>query len=226
MFLGHFGLAYAAKRVVPRVSLGSLFFAAQWADLLWPLLLLLGIEHAEVKPGATAVTPLAFTDYPYSHSLLGLCAMGALLGLLHFAFKRSRREAWVLALLVPSHWLLDWFVHAPDLPLYPHASTLHGLGIWRFPFATAAIEFALLGGGAAIYLSATRGYGRRGRWGAWALMVFLALVYLDGLLDPSSPDSIADVAYAAAAMWLLIPWAAWADRRRVARVNDAYRTGF
>ena len=43
MFIGHFGIGFGAKSVSPRVSLGSLFLAAQFLDLLWPTLLLLGV---------------------------------------------------------------------------------------------------------------------------------------------------------------------------------------
>ena len=42
MFLGHFGLAFAAKKVAPRPSLRTLILAAQLADGIWPLLFLLG----------------------------------------------------------------------------------------------------------------------------------------------------------------------------------------
>ena len=76
MFIGHFGLAFGAKKATPAVSLGALFAACQFADLLWPTLLLLGYEHVDVRPGITVVTPLDFVSYPYSHSLLALCGWG------------------------------------------------------------------------------------------------------------------------------------------------------
>lgn len=70
MFIGHFAVGFGAKRVAPSVSLGTLFLACQLLDLVWPLLVLLGIEVVEIAPGITAVTPLDFTFYPYSHSLV------------------------------------------------------------------------------------------------------------------------------------------------------------
>ena len=73
MFIGHFGLAFGAKKAAPAVSLGALFLACQFADLLWPTLVLLGFERVEIEPGATAFTPLDFVSYPYSHSLVALC---------------------------------------------------------------------------------------------------------------------------------------------------------
>ena len=76
MFIGHYGVGFGAKRAAPGVSLGMLFFACQLADLLWPTLVLLGVEHVRIDPGNTAVTPLAFEWYPYSHSLEGLVLWG------------------------------------------------------------------------------------------------------------------------------------------------------
>ena len=80
MFIGHFALGYAAKRWVPGQSLAVLFAAAIFADLLWPVLVALGIEHVRIAPGITASTPLEFISYPYSHSLLTLTLLGALFG--------------------------------------------------------------------------------------------------------------------------------------------------
>ncbi len=70
MFIGHFAVALGAKKAAPKVSLGTLIMAAQFVDLLWPIFLLLGIEHVRINPGDTAYTPFDFYDYPVSHSLL------------------------------------------------------------------------------------------------------------------------------------------------------------
>ena len=50
MFIGHFGVAFAAKKVAPETSLGTLILAAQFLDFLWPFFLLLGIEHVRIAP--------------------------------------------------------------------------------------------------------------------------------------------------------------------------------
>ena len=81
MFIGHLGLAFGAKRVAPGVALGTLFLACQFADLLWPVLVLAGMEVVEIHPGDTAVTPLRFVHYPYSHSLVALLWWATLLAL-------------------------------------------------------------------------------------------------------------------------------------------------
>ena len=54
MFLGHFGLALAAKRVAPRPSLGTTVMAAQWADGIWPIFVLLGVGPQGLGGDATA----------------------------------------------------------------------------------------------------------------------------------------------------------------------------
>ena len=69
MFVGHLAVALGAKRAAPRVPLAVLVAAAFALDLLWPLMLLAGIESVRIDPGNTAFTPLAFDHYPWSHSL-------------------------------------------------------------------------------------------------------------------------------------------------------------
>src|SRR6202011_6174075 len=93
MFLGHFGVGFGAKRAAPGASLGTLFAAGQLADLLWPTLVLLGIERLEIRPGITVLSPLDFVSYPYSHSLVALLVWGVLFGALYALIHRSRVAA-------------------------------------------------------------------------------------------------------------------------------------
>jgi hypothetical protein len=104
MFLGHYGLAFAARRAAPRTSLGTLTFAAEFLDELWPILLLLGVEQVRIVPGLMTMSPLDFVFYPYSHSLLMAVVWALIIGGLYFAIRRYGRGAWVVALLVVSHW--------------------------------------------------------------------------------------------------------------------------
>jgi hypothetical protein len=53
MFIGHFAVGLAAKRIAPRTSLGTLFAAAQLLDLVWPVMVLVGVEQVLVDPGNT-----------------------------------------------------------------------------------------------------------------------------------------------------------------------------
>src|SRR4051794_36962287 len=105
MFIGHFGLSFAATRAAPRIPLAVLFAAAAFADLLWPLLVAVGVEQVRIEPGNTAVTPLDFVSYPYSHSLLMLLVWGAVFGFAYRALTgHNGRAVAVLAALVVSHW--------------------------------------------------------------------------------------------------------------------------
>ena len=129
MFIGHFGVAFAARKFAPRASLGTLILAAQFLDFLWPVLLLLGIEHARIVPGATKVSPLDFTDYPISHSLLMAFVWALIFGGIYYTFRRSSKSAIVVGAAVISHWILDFIVHRPDLQLYPGSECAHRTGI-------------------------------------------------------------------------------------------------
>ena len=220
MFLGHFGIGLAAKRFAPRANLGALFFAAQFADLLWPSLLMLGVESVVIAPGVTVVTPLDFQHYPLSHSLLAGALWAALVGGGYFLLRGYRREALVLALLVLSHWLLDALVHRPDLPLTPFGATRVGLGLWNSLAATLLIEVSILAGGGWLYARATRARDAAGRWGLYGLLAFLLLIQAANLFgDP--PPSAAAIAWVGQAQWLLVLWGFWLDRHREARVADA-----
>jgi hypothetical protein len=128
MFAGHFGVGFGLKRWAPALSLGTLFLAAQWVDLVWPTLLLLDLEHVRNEPGATKLTPLDFYDYPLTHSLLAAClwAVGFALG--YGLLSRSKWAAGVCAFGVISHWGLDLLVHRPDLLLVPGGELRLGLG--------------------------------------------------------------------------------------------------
>jgi len=212
MFLGHFGLGLAGKRVAPAVSLGTLFLAVQWADLLFFPLVLLGVEHFRIAPGATRVTPMDFYDYPISHSLAWLVVWGLVVGGIYAAFRKSRAGAVLLGLGVVSHWFLDVLVHRPDMPVLPSGPKV-GLGLWSSPAATAVAEALVYGAGIAMYLRTTRAADRTGRWAFWALVVFLAVAWLASVLGPPPPDERA-VVWTGLAMWLFVPWGWWIDRHR------------
>jgi hypothetical protein len=216
MFLGHFGLAFAAKKVAPRVSLGTSILAAEFLDALWPVLVLSGVEIVEVAPGITRVTPLDFVHYPWSHSLVMAIVWGALFAGTYWLVKRDRAGAIWLGALVVSHWVLDWIVHRPDLPLYPGEAARHGLGAWNSLPATFTMELALFAGGIALYLRSTRARDRIGAYGFWGLATFLFVAYLGATLGPPPPSAEA-VAVSALAAYLFVAWAWWIDRHREPR---------
>jgi len=104
VFVGHFAVAFGAKRAVPAVSLGALFIACQLADLVWPLLVIAGIERVSVQPGLTVVTPLDFIYYPFSHSLVAAAAWALVFGAAYMALRNAAaRSGAVLALVADEH---------------------------------------------------------------------------------------------------------------------------
>lgn len=215
MFLGHFAVALAAKKVAPKTSLGTLVLAAQFADILWPLLLLLGLEQVRIVPGLLAASPFDFTSYPISHSLVAQLVWGALLSIAYFAVKRDGRSALVVGLIVPTHWVLDFIAHRPDMPIYPGGAK-YGLGMWNSLPLTIAVEYALFAAGIAVYLGVTRAKDRTGILALWSLLGLLAVLYLSSEFGPPPPNVHA-LAISALAIWLTVPWAAWADRHRQLR---------
>lgn len=213
MFIGHFGVALGAKRFAPRVSLGTLFVAAQFLDLLWPIFLLVGLEHVRIDPGNTAFTPLDFYDYPLTHSLLTAVGWSVLFGGAYFSVRQRGREALVLALAVLSHWVLDFFTHRPDLPLWPNGVHKVGLGLWNSVPATIAVEGALFLLCLLLYLRSSAAGDRTGSYALWSLLGLVLLIYVGSLVGPPPPSETA-VALAAWGQWLFIPWFYWIDRHR------------
>ena len=220
MFIGHYALALAAKKSAPQVSLGILFLACQLADIIWPNLVLLGIEALEVEPGATVMTPLNFVHYPYSHSLLALILWSAIFGAVYALLRRSgTKAAIVIAVLVLSHWVLDVLTHRPDMPITLIDSSPIGFGLWNFPVVAVPLELLLFGAGIWLYIRHTRPLNHQGSIGFWALILFLLVVYAASLLGPPPPSATA-VAWSGQALWLVIAWGFWVDHHRVRRSDD------
>jgi membrane-bound metal-dependent hydrolase YbcI (DUF457 family) len=216
MFAGHAALALALKPRLPRLSLGLLFAAAFWVDLVWPVLLLLGVERVRVEPGATAFTPLDFTHYPWTHSLL-LAACWAILFPLVALGGRFRSAATAgLAFLVFSHWLLDLVTHRPDLPLVPGLPTKVGLGLWNSVAGTLLVEGALFAAGTALYVRFTRPRDRTGSLALWSLLALILFIWASGPFSPPPPGEGA-IGVVGLFLGLLPLWAAWADAHREPR---------
>jgi hypothetical protein len=220
VFLGHFAVALVAKPRVPRVSLGWLFAATQLPDLLWPPLLLLGVERVRIAPGDTAFMSLAFESYPWSHSLLTVAVLGvAFGGLYRMTSGRALTEvqtpdtrgAVMLSTVVVSHWILDAVTHRPDLPLLPHGETLIGFGLWRSVPLTLAVELAMLSAGIWLYLRGRAARSRSGLTAFGILVAFLGVIYAANAFGPPPPSAPA-VAYAGLGLWLFVLLGWWADR--------------
>ena len=214
MFIGHMAVAFGAKTAAPAVSLGTMFLACQLADLIWPPLVLLGIERVAIQAGVTVVTPLDFIYYPYSHSLVANLLWAALFGAAYVFIRRATTSAGiVLGLVVLSHWLLDVASHRPDMPITLGGSTRIGLGLWNSLAATIAVEGLLLAVGVSLYVRSTRARDRAGRWALWSLVACLVAIYAANLFGPPPSDGMS-AAWSALALWLLVIWGYWIDRHR------------
>ena len=216
MFIGHFGVALAAKKFAPKTSLATSIFAAEFVDLLWPVLLLLGVEHVVISPGIMRMSPLDFTDYPFTHSLLMSVVWAVVVGGIYFALQRYAIGAWVMGLAVLSHWFLDWLVHRPDLLLVPGGGHKFGMGLWNHPLAEVSVEIALFVLGTGMYVAQTRAKDGIGRYAFWLLIVFLFLGWISAL-RAGPPPSVTVLAWGALSMWLMLLWAWWADKHRETR---------
>ena len=222
MLLGHYGVAFAAKRYAPRTSLGMFNLATQFLDELWPFFVLMGLETVRVSPGVLAANPLEFVHYPITHSLLGAIGWSVLLGGLYYAMRRDRRASVVVGAIVLSHWFLDLPMHAPDLPLWPGSNVKVGLGAWRSVPLTIAIELTVFVTGLVIYRRTTRALDVRGRWGLWLMVVVLLGIFFGGFFSPPPTDG-RSVATGALGLWLFVPWGWWVDRHRTVVVASPLR---
>ena len=216
MFVGHAALAFAAKRKEPRVSLAELLVATYALDLLWPALVLLGVEHVRIAPGNTAFTPLDFESYPWSHSLAMAIVWGVVGAAIVYVARRRMRAALIVGGLVVSHWVLDLIVHGPDLPLWPGAGSPRvGLGLWNSIPATLIVEGGMFVAGVAYYLGGSRAKDRLGSIALYALLALLTLAWVSGPFS-APPPSAAAVAWVGLLFGILIvPWIAWVERHRV-----------
>ena len=218
MFIGHFALGFAAKRAAPAVSLGTLFLACQFADLLWPNLVLAGVEHLAIAPGITVVTPLDFQSYPYSHSLLALVVWAAIVAVAYKVIRGATPVGVLLVVagLVVSHWVLDVISHRPDMPITIGSDTRLGFGLWNSRPATILVELAMFAAGIALYVRTTQPRDRTGRLALVGLVVFLLVINVGNMFGPP-PPSVGAVAWSAQAVWLLVAWGYWIDRHRQPR---------
>lgn len=215
MLIGHLGAALVARRIEPAVPLWVALLAAFWLDLIWPILLLAGVERVEVHPGDTAFTNLAFVHYPWTHGVIAVLGWSVLVAMLTRRFGLGPRAALMTGALVASHWVLDAIVHRPDLPLW-NGGPLVGLGVWNSRGATFVLEGGLLLG--AVWAH-QRGFRFTTRAGVIAFMALLLLFLAMWVSQPWAPPppSATAVAWSALALWLLGPWGRYLDRRLVAR---------
>src|SRR2546429_6459934 len=147
MFIGHYAVGLASKAFAPRTSLGALIAAPILLDLLWPIFLLLGWEHVSVETNSNPFLRLAFDSYPLSHGLVAVFGWATLLAALYYGFTRYSLGASVMWIGVVSHWVLDYVVHRPDLPLSAGGMRMVGMGLWTHRWWAIAVEAGTLAPG-------------------------------------------------------------------------------
>ncbi|MFH6770088.1 metal-dependent hydrolase [Gaetbulibacter aquiaggeris] len=209
MFIGHYALAFGAKKIDKRPSRVMMFVAVQLLDLLWPIFVLLGFETFEIDPGNTALTPLNFTSYPYSHSLFMTVVWAILFASFYLAFTKNKKGSLLLGCLVFSHWILDFITHRPDLPLSPFTDLKVGMGLWNTPIIEIILETGLFLIGVYLYYK-TVTFKRKVVF--WSLVVVFLLIHFMNIFGPP-PPSIYAVAWSANLMWLFVFWVWWIEKK-------------
>jgi membrane-bound metal-dependent hydrolase YbcI (DUF457 family) len=214
MFIGHFGVGLAAKKIDKKPSLGTLFMAAQWMDLVWPLLLLFGLEKVNIEPNNNPFLRLDFIYYPFTHSLFSSIIWAVLFGLVYFIIRKNLKSSILLGVLVLSHWILDFIVHEPDLMLVPWSNVVVGLGLWNSVVLTIIVEGSIFILGSYLYIISTRAKNKTGQLSLWGLMIFLAIIYIVNIFG-SPPPSVSAIGYAGLSQWIIVIWAYWIDNNRI-----------
>src|SRR5712692_6631823 len=216
MFVGHYGVSFAAKRGDRSIPLWTLFVAVQLLDVFWSLLVFVGIEKVRIVPGITASNPLDLYYMPYTHSLIAAVAWS---GLTFAAYrfipglKGSAKPALILASAVFSHWVLDLIVHRPDLPLYDDTLKM-GFGLWNYPVAAFTLETVILFGGMWLYFRSTTSNSAIGKYGM-VLLGFVMLPIQATVFFGLPPVSDRGAALTALAFYAVFAWIiSWLERKR------------
>jgi membrane-bound metal-dependent hydrolase YbcI (DUF457 family) len=218
MFVGHYGPSFAAKAAKNSIPLWILFLAVQLLDVIWSILVLLGIEKVRIVPGFTATNPLDLYYMPYTHSLVGALLWSMAASIAYYVFRKA--DGWPTAALVGaavfSHWVLDWLVHRPDLPLYDNSFRM-GLGLWNYPVFAFVLEIVLLSGGMYLYMRTTKPLAPVGGFGfvIFAFVMFAIEAYIFFGPPPISDKAVAVTALVCYAAFAGI--AGWLERKRAPR---------
>ncbi len=216
MFVGHYAASLALKKFDKRASLGVLFLAVQFIDILFFPFVLLGLERMNIVENFTQSTHFELVFMPYTHSLAGsLFWAGVAYALFRWLIVKKNSVAVVVALAVFSHWLFDLVVHTPDLPLWSDTSLKLGLGLWNNAVATYVLEAVLLVSALWIYLRSTSTISAVGRYGMGVFVVFLLLVNVVNIFGPLQGDSKMVLAISALTSYFLFAAVAfWLDTKR------------
>ena len=127
---------------------------------------------------------------PWTHSLPMAIAWGVGAALL--ARLLLRLPFWasiMIGLTVFSHWVLDLFVHRPDLELWIGGDKV-GLGLWNYPVPEQAVEMGLLAVCGAAWVASRKSLDRKA-WPAIAFIGFLVVLQIVAMLSPQPSGPLA-----------------------------------
>jgi len=212
MLVGHLGAGLAAKAVAPRVGLGTLVAAAFLLDILLWLFVTLHIEGVVVPGDFVETHRLAFI-FPWSHGLIMALLWSAAAAFVwtwsggegkYFAFAPA-----VIAATTFSHWILDWLVHPPELPIWAGSATF-GLGLEQ-PVALALELIIAAAGLGAFLLRSKLSTSRRTAVAGLTLVAALLTVFGATMTNPPT-DMLTLAGTSLLALFVVIVVAAVADR--------------
>ncbi|MFO7669844.1 MAG: hypothetical protein R6W31_09320 [Bacteroidales bacterium] len=150
--IAHLGVAFAAKKIAPEVSVIFLLIAAELIEIVFFVLVAAGVETMPLPDKS----PFA----PYSHSLIMGIFWSVTGALFTFLISQNKKLSFVIGLLVLSHTILD-IIASPKLAFYPtdtkmpvffDGSLSVGLGLWKNRTVAFIGEFGILIAGLIIYI--------------------------------------------------------------------------
>jgi hypothetical protein len=219
MLVGHFAVSLLGKRIEPKLSVGTLMFAAMLPDVLWCVFMIAGFERIQVAAGGRF--KLEAIEIAYSHSLLTGVVWGGLLALFFMSRRWDKRGALILFGAVLSHWIIDVISHPPDMSLAPGMHSRLGFGLWNSIPATLVVEGGLWILAIVVYLRATRARSRASLIIFWLPVLFLTLAWYGNIAGPAPTDP-SSIRFTSLIFFLLtVAWAYWLNRLRPARINAA-----
>ncbi|WP_304237350.1 hypothetical protein [Jiulongibacter sediminis] len=220
MFVGHYAVAFALKGKEKGASLGALFIATQFVDILFFPFALLGIEVLNFQSGISEVNNLDLAHVPYTHGLLGSIIWAVLCYFLYVLFLKkgdlnAKKIGLVMAVGVLSHWFADLIAHTPDLPIISGEPKL-GFGLWNNKEATFFTEAGLLVLSLIYYNKRTVAVNTFGKYASVGFVLFLILAnYINFYVLPQE-ENLLNLTISALASYLLFAGLAWwIDKKRI-----------
>ena len=219
MFAGHLGAGLILKRVNQSVNLGVFFLAALFLDVILWVFILLGIESIRIPTHFQQRHYLTFF-FPYSHGLVSSLLWSLLFSLVCYGLLRTssalrRHAAFILFITVFSHFILDFLVHVPEMPVWGRASHPLGLGLWNHMPLALGLETLIALTGTYLWLrDSKRTFPRRLTLGLLMGLV-TAMTVVGPWLQTSPPEPFQVAISSLTVILLLFGAGIWIDRESV-----------